>query len=437
MNIFRKAILTLASGMGLTDPRLYEAIGARETHSGERVTIDTALSLDTVVACVRLVSQTVSTLPLNVYTRDSKDQASVNKQHPLYRILHDRPNADMTASEFWAAMVACRLLWGNAYASMVKAGNRIISMSPMRPDWVTIERNADGSRTYYYANQGVRVELQEDEVLHIKGFSLDGLMGLSPIAMGRESLGAALAAEKASASFFRNGMRPSLVMQAPTWLTDQQKKRADDRMKEYTGAINAGRVPLVEGDWKLTNLSLPPEDAQLLATRGFNVETICRWFDVPPVMIGHTQSATAWGTGMESMSLWYLVYALRPILKNIEQVILFSCIPATEQATTYAEFNVDGLMRADSKGRAALYATYVDHGLFTRNEVRAMENMPPVKGGDDLTVVSNLLPIELLGEFVRGKPDNPLDPNPPHPKGLPTGAERGSDATVDTPAAAA
>src|ERR1700760_2374271 len=191
MNIFRKAVLTLASGMGLTDPRLIEAFGGRETYSGERVTIDTALSLDTVFACVRLISQTVATLPLNVYTRDGKDQASVNKQHPLYRILHDRPNADMTASEFWGCMVACRLLWGNAYASLVKAGSRVISMSPLRPDWVTIERNNDGSRTYYYANQGVRVELAEDEVLHCKGFSLDGLLGLSPITMGRESLGAA------------------------------------------------------------------------------------------------------------------------------------------------------------------------------------------------------------------------------------------------------
>jgi HK97 family phage portal protein len=409
--ILLKAVQTIARGLGLSDPRLYQHFTAGPTYAGEAVTVDAALQLDTVWACVRLKAQTIATLPLVFYSRDKNDFGIVNRDHPLYLILHDQPNADMTSTEFWEAMVGALLLWGNAYAQIVWAGQRVIAITPMRPDRVTVRRQEDGSLLYRYAWMGQVVQMQEEEVFHLKGFSLDGLVGISPVTQGRNSIAAAMAAEKASGSFFRNGMRPSLVLNSPTYLNESQRKRKQEYLDEFSGAINTGRVPLIEGGWKLDTLSLPPEDAQLLATRGFHVEQICRWFDVPPVMIGHTQSATAWGSGMEQMMLWYLQFSLRPVLKKIEQAITRHLLTPTERAEHYAEFNVEGLLRTDSTKRAALYATLVDHGMNTRNEVRARENLPPMKGADDLTVNAAMLPLQLLGEFVKGKADKPLDPN--------------------------
>jgi HK97 family phage portal protein len=436
-----KAVQTIARGLGLADPRLYQHSSAGPTYAGEQVTIDSALQLDTVWACVRLKAQTVATLPVMLYTRDAQGFGTVNRDHPLYPLLHDQPNADMTAAEFWEAMVGSLLLWGNAYAQIVWAGTRVIALTPMRPDRVTARRQEDGSLLYHYSYMGIQATMQEAEVFHIKGFSLDGLVGISPVAQGRNSIGTSMAAEKASGSFFRNGMRPSVVLNSPTFLTDSQRKRKQEFIDEFSGALNTGRVPLIEGGWKLDTLSLPPEDAQLLATRAFNVESLCRWFDVPPVMIGHTQQATAWGSGMEQMMLWFLQFSLRPVLKRIEQAIVKAMLPPAERSKHYVEFNVEGLLRTDSVARSRLYATLVDHGVKTRNEVRALENLPPMDGGDDLTVQSAMLPITMLGQFVRGTTEKPLDPSFQAPggnasagKGLPDDAGQTPNAEADAAA---
>jgi len=424
MGILTKAVSTIASKLGLTDPRLYHFFSGGPTHAGEVVTVDSSLQLDVVWACVRLISETVATLPLFTYKRDKSGNGIVDDRNPLYRLLHDSPNADMTAVEFWTATVAALKLWGNSYAAITRKNdegdtaslpspdNPIIAITPMRPDRVTVRRQTDGSLTYHYTFQGLVANLQEFQVLHIKGFSLDGMIGIAPITQARQGLASAMAAEKAAGSFFRNGMRPSAVMESPTYLTDPQRAQAKTLIESVSGAINSGSVPLIEGGWKLnTQVSLPPEDAQLLQTRGFHVEQICRWFMVPPPMIGHSEKSTAWGTGLEQMNLWFLMYCLRPDLKRIEQAIMKSLMTPEESAVNYAEFNVDGILRADSTIRAALYKTQIAFGLKTPNEIRALENDPPDPDGNDLMIMSNMLPIKLLGEFVRGKPALPLDPN--------------------------
>lgn len=411
MGILTKAISTIARGLGLTDLRLYHFFSGGPTHSGEIVTIETSLQLDVVWACVRLVSQTIATLPLFLYLRDKAGRGTIDDSHSLYRILHDRPNADMTATEFWEAMAAAVLLWGNAYAAIERIGSRIVAIMPMRPDRVVVRRETDGSLSYTYSWQGYVATLSEDDVFHIKGFSLDGLIGISPIAQARQCLASAMAAEKAAGAFFRNGMRPSAVMSAPTYLNDPQREQAKDIIARFTGAMQTGGVPLMEGGWTLTPFSLPPEDAQLLQTRSFHVEQMCRWFDVPPIMIGHMDKSTAWGTGMEQMMQWFLTFALRPHLKRIEQAISKCLLTTEEQLSYYAEFNAEGLLRADSKARAELYKTLADHGLRTRNELRALDNEPPHPDGNDLTVMSNMIPIQLLGLVAKIPTEKPLDPN--------------------------
>src|ERR1700680_2246103 len=232
MGILTKAVSIIAKGLGLVDPRLYHFFSSGPTHAGEVVTVDSSLQLDAVWSCVRLISETIATLPLFIYKRDDSGRGIIDDKHPLYRILHDRPNADMTATEFWTATVAAILLWGNSYAAITRKNdegniasdpgpdNPVIAITPMRPDRVTVRRHTDGTLTYHYSFQGFIANLEESQVFHIKGFFLHGLVGIAPISQARQGLATAMAAEKTAGSFFRNGMRPSAVMEAPTYLTD-------------------------------------------------------------------------------------------------------------------------------------------------------------------------------------------------------------------------
>lgn len=386
MGLFRKAVMTLASGLRLTDPQLIRWAGGEAAHSGERVTPETALTLDAFWACVWLIAQTIATLPLMLYEAGDEDgEARLAKDHPLYRVIHDRPNADMTAVEFWTAIIACKLVWGNGYAAITKRSDgSVIALEPLLPSLMQVQRQQDGSRTYTYTFDGLTTVYQEEDILHLKGFSLDGLTGLSVVSAGRHSLGAALGAERVAGATFKNGMRPSGVFMAPSYLTKEQRGDAKAYLGEFQGAQNTGKVPVLEGGWKWEALTLTPADAELLATRGFNVETICRLFRVPPTLIGHTEKTTTWGTGLEQINLGFLTYTLRTHLKEIEQALAMRCLRPSDRNRIYAEFNVEGLLRADSKGRAEFYRTMITAGGMTPNEVRRLENLPPLPGGDNL-----------------------------------------------------
>jgi HK97 family phage portal protein len=414
VGIIRNAVSTIARNLGLTDTRMISWLGGGPTYSGEVVSPRTSMQIGTVYACVRLISQTIATLPCHFYQADEDGRGTLARDHPLYDMLHDQPNADMTAVTFWEAVVACILLWGNAYIEIERLGTRVVAIAPMVPDRLTLRKNADKSVTYFYSWAGEIRELQEEQVMHIKGFTLDGMHGMSIVGQARETLGISLAADKSAASFFRNGMKPSMVFKIDKWLDENRRKRFEEETKEkLVGAINTGGFALLEGGMTADAISIKPEDAQLLATRAFSVEEVCRWFGVQPVMIGHMEKSTAWGTGLEQMNLWFLTYTLRPLLKSIEQAIRMSLLKPGEKKLYYAEFNVDALLRADSAGRAALMTAYADHGLRTRNELRALDNVAPIEGGDDLTVQSNLIPIQLLGKEASFRIEKPFDPFTP------------------------
>lgn len=414
MGLLTKAGYWLVRGLGLTDPRLYDHFTGGPTDSGESVTVDSAMQLDAVWSCVRRISETIATLPLHLYRVDSEGRNSKATDHPLYRVLHDRPNIEMTAVEYWEAVVGCTLLWGNSYSAISRGDkDRVIALDPMRPDRVSLRRETDGSITYTYSWNGYTETFKEDQILHVKGFSLDGICGISPVAQARNSLGHARAAQRASSAIFRNGLRHSAVLTAPTYLTQPQREAAQAILEKYKGAQNTGNVPLLEGGWTLQSNSIPPEDAQLLETQQFSVETICRWFDVPPILVGHS-GQTTWGSGIEQIILGWLQLGLRSHLKRLEQAISKSLLTAAEQQTMYAEFNFEGLLRADSQGRATLMSAYAQNGLRTRNELRALDNEAPMEGGDELTVQSNLVPLRILGSTehlssprIASKPNDP------------------------------
>jgi HK97 family phage portal protein len=362
--------------------------------AGKSVTATSALSLSTVWSCSRLQAQTAATMPLFLYDTDGNNQRRLAVDHPLYQILHSQPHFDFTAVEFWEGVVLSLVLWGNAYALKQRIGDRLVSLEPLRCDLMRVERNANGARQYRYANpKGERV-YPEDDIFHVRGFGGAGDEGLSVIGFARQSIGAALAADEFAAASFRNGAMPTGALTVDQVLSPEQRKQVQDNIvAPMIGSGNAGGIMVLEAAMKFMPLSWSNEDSQFLETRQFQVEDICRWFGVPPFMIGHTQSVTNFGTGLEQQLMGYLMFSLRPILIRIEQAIRRSLITPAERGRLVPEFAVEGLLRADSKGRAQFYATMVQNGIMSRNEVRRLENLPPQAGADALTVQSQNVPL--------------------------------------------
>ncbi|MCW2266284.1 HK97 family phage portal protein [Gluconobacter cerinus] len=394
------AMALSVTGVSLTDLRLGAFMAGGPSHSGQLVTVDSAIQLDTVWACIRLLSETIASLPLKLYQRETENTSNAARSHPLFSILYDKPNADMTGVEFWGCMIASLLAWGNCFAQIQRnVAGQIIALNPLRPDRITVRRDPEtGGLIYTYAWQQQYLTLAEDQVFHIKGFSFDGLMGLSPITVGRQSLGSAMAAEETAGKTYRNGLLTQTYIKAPAYLTDEQRRMAKASLQDYAGAINAGKTPLLEGGWSVENIGLDPEDAQLLQTRAFNVQTICRWFGVQPVMIGSMEKSTAWGSGLEQMNLWFLQYGLMPWLVRIEQAISRCLLSPGDRLTYFAKHNVDALLRADTAGRTAFYIAGRQNGWFTANEVREKEEMAPMPGGDVLTVQAQMIPLTDVGK---------------------------------------
>ncbi len=368
--------------------------------AGQSVTIDSTLKLSTAWACIRLISQTIATLPINMYERGADDSKSIARDHPLYELLRYQPNADMTAVQFWEVYIANLLLGGMAYSEKHRNGSgRLIALELLLPQRMQRTRKSEGGFQYRYADADGSVrEIPESMIWSQPGFSLDGETGLSAIHYGAKVFGTALAADEAAAKTFQNGMLPTVYFSMPTTLTQKQRDEFRENKKKITGAINAGESPLLEAGMKAETIGINPADAQLLESRGRSVEEICRWFGVPPWMVGHAGSGqTKWGTGMEQELIGFLTFTLRPLLSRIEQGIRKDLLLPAERSRYFAEFAVEGLLRADSAARAQFFSTMVQNGLMTRNEARAKENLPPVEGGDILTVQSNLLPLDKLG----------------------------------------
>lgn len=399
MNWLTKAVVAVARNFRLTDPLLPQIISGGDSYAGKPITVDTAMQLSTAWACIRLISQTWGTLPVEVKVWDAKKGAAMpTRDHPLYTLLHDTPNADMTAVEFWSAMGVSLQTWGNAYAEIARAVGRVVSLTPLKPGLMQILRQSDGSLLYRYSDPDGQRDIPEENILHIKGVSLDGLVGLSPISQARHTLGLAMAATETAGKLFANGLRVGGHYTMPSVLTAQQRSDMQKMLEAFRGAQNAGRTPILEGGMKFEEATMPPQEAQLLSTLGFSVEEICRFYGVPPFMVGHTEKSTSWGTGLEQQMLAFYTLTLRPILKNAEYAIRRRLLAPGERGRVEVDFNVEGLLRADSAGRAAFLRVMVTCGIMTPNEARGREGLPPLPGGDSLMAQSNQLPLEDLGQ---------------------------------------
>ncbi|WP_411838581.1 phage portal protein [Paracoccus sp. ME4] len=374
--------------------------GAQPGVAGVAVTDASAMGLDAVWACVNLISGTISSLPLQVFRRDATGHKTPAKGHPLYAILHDSPNYEQTAVDWLDALGIWMELRGNSYSRIERAADgRVIALIPAPAPSVAVKRRPGGDIEYAWSQDGERYRLGERDVLHIRGPGGDPLGGLSTLAVARNSLSAVQAAEVAAASTFKNSLNPSTVIKFKEWLTPAQRALAEDRLTQrYMGAVNAGRPFIAEGGVDISALSLSPEDAQMLETRQFSVEVICRFFGVPPALIGHAGASTAWPTSVEQQMIMFLTFTLRRRLRRIEAAMNKQLLTPSDRASGYhIEFNIEGLLRGDSSARSAFYSSALGAGWMTINEVRTRENLPRVDGGDTPRMQIQNVPITQAG----------------------------------------
>ncbi|HEJ3372168.1 TPA: phage portal protein [Pseudomonas aeruginosa] len=399
---FKSALLDwLGVPIGLTDGAFWQEWFGTSA-SGKNVTVDKALQLSTVWACVRILSESVSTLPLKLYRRlpdGSREQA---KDHPLFRLLCRTPNAEMTPQRFMLMVVASICLRGNAFVEKKMIGTRVVALVPLLPQYMRVKREDSGRLKYTYTENGVERVIPEKNLMHIRGFGLDGVCGMLPVTMGREIFGSAMSAEEAAAKVFAQGMQASGILSGDTTLTPKQREDLRASLTAFMGSQNAGKIMVAEAGLKYQGITMNPEAAQMLESRSFNVEEMCRWFRVPPFMVGHMDKQSSWASSVEAQNLHFLTNSLRPLLVNIEQEITRCLIGEADADEFFAEFAVEGLLRADSTARAAWYNTALQNGWMSRNEVRRLENLPPIEGGDVFTVQSALVPLEQLGATAGG-----------------------------------
>ena len=364
--------------------------------SGKPVNARTAIQVSTVYACVRVIAETVASLPFAVYEQDKAgSQKAID--HPLYRILHDEPNPEMTSFVWREAMLTHLLLWGNSYSQILRAGRgSIIGIYPLLPDRMEVDRDDKGNLTYTYSTtNGQTVKLRPEDVLHIPGLGFDGIMGYSPIAVERNAVGLAIAAEEFGSKFFGNGATPSGILTHPNTVKNPKALR-ESWMEAYGGSSNANRVAILEEGMTFTRISMPNNEAQFLETRKFQVEEICRIYRVPPHMIGDLEHATF--SNIEHQSIDFAVHCIRPWLVRIEQSINRSLFSDQEKGRFYSQFNLDGLMRGSYKERMEGYAIGRQNGWLNANDIRDLENMNPIPeadGGNAYLVNGNMIPISL------------------------------------------
>jgi HK97 family phage portal protein len=369
-----------------------------------------ALVLPTVWACTNLVAGTTGSLPATV-TKSVKGGVDEEQwDHDLYGVLNDSPNADQTPLDFLEFCAASVELQGNAYSEVERASNgRVIALDePTPPDCVTVSRASGGQLEYEVTKNGRRRVIPQDRILHIRGFGGSALGGLSTLAFGRHTFGMATTLERAAAHTFRNGARPSGILSIDKALSAQQRAEAERLLQEkYQGTVNSGVPMVLDNGLKWQGLSITPEDSQMLESRSFSVEEICRFFSVPPHLVGHTANSTSWGTGLEQQTLAFLIFTMRRRLKRFEQAMTKQLLSrADRNAGLKVKFDLRGLMRGDSKARAEFYATALRNGWMTINEVRALEGLPPVEGGDVPRLQMQNVPITEAGNGLTGEQSN-------------------------------
>ena len=379
------------------------------TTSGKAVTERSAMQMTAVYSCVRILSEAVAGLPLHLYKYTDSGGKAMALDHPLYRLLHDEPNPEMSSFVFRETLMTHLLLWGNAYAQIIRNGkNEIVALYPLMPNKMSVDRDEDGRLYYTYyrgtdeaiKNKKFAVTLQPSDVLHIPGLGFDGLVGYSPIAMAKNAIGMAIACEEYGAKFFANGAAPGGVLEHPGTIKDPQRVR-ESWQSTFGGSGNANKIAVLEEGMKYTPIGISPEQAQFLETRKFQVNEIARIFRVPPHMVGDLEKSSF--SNIEQQSLEFVKYTLDPWVIRWEQTIHRSLLLPDEKSRYFVKFNLEGLLRGDYQSRMNGYAIGRQNGWMSANDIRELENLdriPAEDGGDLYLINGNMLPLKDAGAFA-------------------------------------
>ena len=389
------------------------------TTSGKAVTERSAMQMTAVYSCVRILAEAVAGLPLHLYRYKEDGGKEKALDHPLYLLLHDEPNPEMSSFVFRETLMTHLLLWGNAYAQIIRNGKgEVIALYPLMPNRMVVDRDIHGQLYYQYTRsteeaptmKGVTVNLPPSDVLHIPGLGFDGLVGYSPIAMAKNAIGMAIACEEYGAKFFANGAAPGGVLEHPGTIKDPQRVR-ESWQSTFGGSGNSNKIAVLEEGMKYTPIGISPEQAQFLETRKFQINEIARIFRVPPHMVGDLEKSSF--SNIEQQSLEFVKYTLEPWLVRWEQSIQRTLLSPEEKKSYFAKFNVEGLLRGDYASRMTGYATARQNGWMSANDIRELENMdriPAEEGGDLYLINGNMLPLGNAGAFAdtqTGKEENP------------------------------
>jgi len=369
------------------------------TASGKHVNEHTAMTVTAVYACIRILSEAIAGLPLHVYRYMPDGDKERDMAHPLFRLLHDAPNGEMTSFVFRETLMTHLLLWGNAYAQIIRDGHgRVLALYPLLPNRMQVDRDKrTGCIVYSYTkDEGPAVPLRKEDVLHIPGLGFDGLIGYSPIAMAKQAIGLSLATEEYGAAFFANGANPGGVLEHPGVIKDVQRVK-ESWNEGYRGSGNAHKIALLEDGMKFHAIGIPPETAQFLQTRKFQINEIARIFRIPPHLIGDLEKATF--SNIEHQSLEFVKYTLNPWVCRWEQALMQSLLLPGERQDMFIRFNLEGLLRGDFKSRIDSYAAGIQNGFYCPNDVRGLEDMNAIPGaaGSRFYFNGNMIPIELAG----------------------------------------
>ena len=384
--------------------------------SGKRVNERSSMQMTAVYSCVRILSEAVAGLPLHFYKYTDNGGKEKAADHPLYFLLHDEPNPEMTSFVFRETLMTHLLLWGNAYSQIIRNGKgEVIALYPLMPDRMNVERDSKGQLYYEYTVsmddaptvKGSTVVLPPTEVLHIPGLGFDGLVGYSPIAMAKNAIGMAIACEEYGAKFFANGAQPSGVLEHPGTLKDPSRVR-ESWQSTFGGSHNANKVAVLEEGMKYTPISISPEQAQFLETRKFQINEIARIFRVPPHMVGDLEKSSF--SNIEQQSLEFVKYTLDPWVSRWEQSMARSLLTPEEKKQYFVKFNVDGLLRGDYQSRMNGYAVGRQNGWMSANDIRELENLdriPEELGGDLYLINGNMMPLSMSGAaYQEGKEES-------------------------------
>lgn len=386
--------------------------------SGKNVNERSAMQMTAVYACVRILSEAVAGLPLHLYRYNEDGGKEKAMDHPLYGLLHDEPNPEMTSFVFRETLMTHLLLWGNAYAQIIRNGKgEILALYPLMPNKMQVDRNEKGQLFYTYsrskdeanAKDNSTVVLKPDDVLHIPGLGFDGLVGYSPIAMAKNAIGMAIACEEFGAKFFENGASPSGVLEHPGILKDPERVRTSWNAA-YGGSSNAHKVAVLEEGMKYTPISISPNEAQFLETRKFQINEIARIFRVPPHMVGDLEKSSF--SNIEQQSLEFVKYTLDPWVIRWEQSLSRALFSKEEKKNLFFKFNVEGLLRGDYQSRMTGYATARQNGWMSANDIRELENLdriPSEDGGDLYLVNGNMLSLDKAGAAYQNNNSNKED----------------------------